>query len=157
MSDSLIRSQLVNLLTVRQAHMSLEDAVKGFPATHFNTKPTNVEYSFWHLLEHIRIAQWDILDYSRNPQYKHIEWPRDYWPAKDTLTDQAGWNRTLDQLTADRDTLVALIQDPKSDLYAAIPHGSDGHTILREILVVAQHNSYHLGEFAILRQVMGLW
>lgn len=157
MSESLIRNQLVNLLTIRQAHMSFDDAVKNFPIAHMNTKPSGVEYSFWHLLEHIRIAQWDILDYCRNPDYKHMEWPRDYWPAKEAETDQAGWQSTIDQFLADRAELVGIIQNPQTDLYAPIPHGTDGHTILREILVVADHNAYHIGELAILRQVVGIW
>ncbi len=157
MSETLIRGQLVNLLTKQQAHMGLEDAVKNFPAKDFNTRPPNVDYTFWHLLEHLRICQWDILDYCRNPNYKNIEWPRDYWPAKDATTDAAGWQHTLDQFNADLDELVALVNDPKTDLYAPIPHGYDGHTILREILVVADHNAYHIGEFAILRQVVNNW
>ena len=157
MSDEHVRAQLVNLLTVRQAHMSLEDAVKGFPLEHINAKPPGVEYTFWHLLEHLRIAQWDILDYIRNPQYKAIAWPRDYWPAPDAITEAGGWLQTIEQFLADRAALVTMVRDPQTDLYAPIPHGEDGHTILREILLVADHNAYHIGEFGILRQVMGLW
>lgn len=157
MSNSRIRTELVNLLTVRQAHMSFEDAVKDFPPAHFNTRPPNVEYTFWHLLEHLRIAQWDILDYFRNPYYKTIEWPRDYWPAPNAITDATGWQQTLAQFLADRAEMVSLVQDPQTNLYAPIPHGSDGHTILREILVAADHKAYHIGEFAILRQVVGIW
>ncbi|MBZ0282441.1 MAG: DinB family protein [Anaerolineae bacterium] len=157
MSESLIRQQLVNMLTVGQAHMTFEDAIKNFPAAHFNTRPQGIDYTFWHLLEHLRICQWDILDYCVNANYKHIEWPRDYWPAKDAVTDAAGWGRTVDQFIADRDALVALVQNPQTDLYSPIPHGYDGHTILREILVVADHNAYHIGEFGILRQIVGIW
>lgn len=157
MSESLIRQQLVNMLTVAQAHMTFEDAIKNFPAAHFNTRPTGVDYSFWHLLEHLRIGQWDILDYCVNANYKHLEWPSGYWPAKDAVTDAAGWGHTVDQFLADRSTLVAMVQNPQTDLYSPIPHGYDGHTILREILLVASHNAYHIGEFGILRQVMGLW
>ncbi|MBL8156013.1 MAG: DinB family protein [Anaerolineae bacterium] len=157
MSDQAIRQQLVNLLTVRQAHLNLDDAVKGFPVEHINTRPPKVEYTFWHLLEHLRITQWDILDYCRNPNYKEIRWPDDYWPARDAVTDAAGWQRTIDQFQADLDALVAIVQNPQTDLYSPIPHGYDGHTILREILVVADHNAYHIGEFAILRQVVGNW
>lgn len=157
MSESLIRQQLVNMLTVAQAHMTFEDAIKNFPAAHFNTRPPGVDYSFWHLLEHLRIGQWDILDYCVNANYKPIEWPRDYWPAKDAVTDADGWSRTVDQFLADRSTLVAMVQNPQTDLYSPIPHGYDGHTILREIFLVASHNAYHIGEFGILRQVMGLW
>ena len=157
MSETLIRAQLVNLLTVRQAHMSFEDAIKDFPPAHFNTQPPKVVYTFWHVLEHLRIAQWDILDYVRNPNYKSIEWPRDYWPAQEATTDAAGWQHTIDQFLADRAAFVAIIQDPQTDLYAPIPHGSKEHTILREVLITAEHNAYHIGEFAILRQVVGIW
>jgi DinB superfamily len=157
MSEQHIRAQLVNLLSVAQAHMTFEDAVKNFPPDKMNTRPQGVEYTFWHLLEHLRICQWDILDYCRNPQYKEMEWPREYWPARDAMTDTAGWQRTIDQFLADRAALVAMVQDPKTDLYSPIPHGYGGHTILREILVVADHNAYHIGEFGILRQVMGYW
>ena len=157
MSEQHIRAQLVNLLSVAQAHMTFEDAVKNFPPDKINTHPQGVEYTFWHLLEHLRICQWDILDYCRNPKYKEMEWPREYWPARDAVTDAAGWQHTIDQFLADRAALVALVQDPKTDLYSPIPHGYSGHTILREIMVVADHNAYHVGEFAILRQVMGYW
>lgn len=157
MSEALIRQQLVNMLTLAQAHMTFEDAVQNFPAAHFNTRPQGLEYSFWHLLEHLRLCQWDILDYCRNPNYQMMEWPRGYWPAKDATTDAAGWQKTIDAFIADRDELVAMVQNPQTDLYAAIPHGYDGHTILREILVVADHNAYHIGEFGILRQIVGIW
>ncbi len=157
MSETAIRTQLVNLLTKQQAHMNLDDALKRFPAKDFNTRPPNVEYTFWHLLEHLRITQWDILDYCRNPNYRNIEWPRDYWPAKDATTDAAGWQHTIDQFHTNLDELVAIVKDPKTDLYTPIPHGSDGHNILREILVVADHNAYHIGEFGILRQVVNNW
>ncbi len=157
MSEQVIRQQLVNMLTVAQAHMSFEDAVKNFPAAHFNTRPQGVEYTFWHVLEHLRLCQWDILDYCRNPQYKEMEWPREYWPTKEAVTDAAGWQKTIDEFLKDRNELVALVQNPHTDLYSPIPHGYGGHTILREILVVADHNAYHLGEFAILRQVVGCW
>ena len=157
MSDQHTRVQLVNLLTVRQAHMSFEDAVKGFPPEHINTRPPNVEYTFWHLLEHLRICQWDILDYIRNLHYKPVEWPRDYWPARQATTDQAGWEHTITRFQDDLKALVAIVQDPQTDLYRPIPHGYDGHTVLREILIVADHNAYHIGELAILRQSAGLW
>jgi hypothetical protein len=157
MSDTELRNQLVKMLTVQQAHMGLEQAIKNFPAKDFNTRPPNVEYTFWHLMEHLRITQWDILDYCRNSNYQSIQWPRDYWPAKDATTDEKGWQHTLDQFKADLSELVAIAKNPQTDLYAPIPHGSDGHNILREILVVADHNAYHIGEFGILRQVVKNW
>lgn len=155
--DALLRQQLVNLLTLPQAHMTLQDAVKDFPESHYNTRPTGVEYTFWHLLEHLRICQWDILDYCRNPNYQHMEWPRQYWPGPDAVTDATGWQLSINQFFTDLDALVQMVMNPQTDLYAPIPHGYDGHTILREILVVADHNAYHIGEFGILRQIMGIW
>jgi hypothetical protein len=137
--------------------MSFEDAVADFPPEQLNTRATNVSYTFWHLLEHLRRTQWDILDYIRNPNYVWQKWPDAYWPAGDAITDVAGWNRTIQQFLADRQTLVEIIQNPDTDLYAQIPHGSEGHNILREIEVVGAHNAYHTGELGILRQVMGLW
>lgn len=155
--DALLRQQLVNLLTMPQAHMTFDDAVKNFPSGHYNTRPTGVEYTFWHLLEHLRICQWDILDYCRNPKYQHMEWPRQYWPAPDAETDAAGWQHSINQFVTDLEALVAMVKNPQTDLYAPIAHGYDGHTILREILVVADHNAYHIGEFGILRQITGIW
>lgn len=157
MSNQHLRTELVNLLTLRQAHMVFEDAVRNFPLAQINTRPQGVDYTFWHLLEHLRICQWDILDYIRNPQYEHREWPRQYWPEAEAVTDAAGWQQTIDQFQADQAALIAIVEDPQTDLHAPIPHGQDGHTILREILVVADHNAYHIGEFAILRGILKLW
>ncbi len=157
MSDTITRAHLVDLLVRGNAHMSLEEAVKRFPAADYNTRPPNVDYSFWHLLEHLRITQWDILDYSRNPEYQYRKWPQAYWPAKDAETDAAGWKHTIEQFIADCAAMVAIVNDPQTDLYAQIPHGERGHTILREVLVVADHNAYHIGELGILRQVVGNW
>lgn len=156
-SDDALRQQLVNLLMVQQAHMGFEDAVANFPQEHINTNPPQVEYTFWHLIEHIRICQWDILDYIRNPNYHELEWPKGYWPDPSAKTDWVGWNKTIQDFLRDRQALVDIVKDPATDLYAQIPHGYEGHNILREILVVADHNAYHIGELGILRQVMGLW
>lgn len=155
--DEPLRQQLVNLLLERQAHMLFEDAIADFPETHINGRPPGVDYSFWHLLEHLRICQHDILDYIRNPHYQALSFPDDLWPAKESETDRDGWQQAIDRFLADRQALVEIVQNPATDLYAQIPHGWAGHNILREILVVADHNAYHLGELGILRQVMGLW
>jgi len=155
--DQALRQQLVNVLIKRQAHMAFEDAVANFPQAHINTKPQGLNYSFWHLIEHIRICQWDILDYIRNPDYAWPDFPKDYWPAHDATTDHAGWDKTIAQFKADSEALVQIIHNPNNDLHAQIVHGSPGHSIMREILVVADHNAYHIGELGILRQIMGLW
>lgn len=155
-ADRELRRQLVALLRGGQAYMPFDEVVGDFPPEHYNTRVPNAPYTFWHLLEHLRFAQWDILDYIRNPQYIWPNWPADYWPAPEAVTDAAGWARTLAQFTADRDALIALVQDPATDLTAPLPHAPQ-HNLLREVLLVANHNAYHSGELAILRGVMGLW
>ncbi len=155
-SDQVLRDQLLALLRGGQAAMTFDQAVADFPLEHINAQPPNVTYSFWFLLEHLRIAQWDILDYIRNPQYQYRQWPDDYWPHAGSQTDATGWNKTINDFRADSHALEAIVRDPALDLTAPLPHAPQ-HNILREILVVADHNAYHLGEFAILRQVMGLW
>ena len=152
-----LRKQLVNLLLVQQAHMSLEDAAADFPEDSINIKPQNADYTFWHLLEHIRICQRDILDYITNPDYVAPEFPKGLWPGPQAETEMAGWYGSVEAFIKDRQMLVEIIRDPANDLYAQIPHGEPGHNILREILVVADHNAYHVGELAALRQVMRLW
>lgn len=156
-SDAILREQLVNLLVKRQAHMIFEDAVKDFPEHAINLKATNVDYSFWHLLDHIRFCQWDILDYIRNPDYVSVEFPKGYWQPLDSTCTLEQWNNTIEQFYADRQALVDIINDPNTDLHAQIPHGKEEHNILREINIAGQHNAYHIGEFGILRSVMGLW
>lgn len=156
MNDQITRQQLLEQLTIRRAHMSLEDAVTDFPESLINTRPPNVSYTFWHLLEHIRIAQADILDFILNPDYQSPSWPADYWPPVEATTDAAGWQRSLDQFQGDAARLAALVQDENVDLYEDLPH-APGYSILREILVVTDHNAYHIGELAILRQVLDTW
>lgn len=157
MNDQHIREQLVNALTKQQAYQMFDDVIKDFPPEHYNTFPTNVPYSFWHLLEHIRIAQWDILEYIVNPDYQGRDWPAEYWPTPDSKATQDMWQNTVSGFRSDLQTLVQIVEDPQRDLCAQIPHAHPGHTILREINVVATHNAYHIGEMGILRQVMGLW
>ena len=155
--DLALQEQLINLLLQRQAHMIFEDAVANFPQEHINTRPPKLDYSFWHLLEHIRICQFDILDYIGNPDYSAPNFPEGLWPEKYAECTFAGWNRTIEQFYADRQALLEIIENPETDFYAPIPHGWDGHNVLREILIVADHNAYHIGELGILRQVMSLW
>jgi hypothetical protein len=154
--EQLIRKQLVTLLNSEEAHMCFAEAVADFPAEFMNTRPPNVSYTPWHLLEHMRLAQWDILDFIRNPKYVAPEWPAGYWPPTDSEADPIAWHNTIKQFESDRRALQNLVLDLDTDLYVPIPHGQ-GQTIFREILVVSDHNAYHLGEFAILRQVMSTW
>jgi hypothetical protein len=154
--DQVIREHVVQLLAHSQAHMSFEEAVADFPPAQINIVFPNGTYTAWHLLEHLRLTQWDILDFMCNPHYQEREWPQDYWPAPDLQASPEDWQRTIASFQADLRTLVEMARDPATDLYAPIPHGS-GQTILRELLLVADHNAYHIGELAIMRQVMGTW
>jgi hypothetical protein len=155
-NDKVMRAQLLALLRGGNAHLDFDQAVAEFPAEYTNRKPFNVPYTPWHLLEHIRIAQWDILEFIRNPEHVSPDWPEGYWPAPDEQADEARWQQTLAEFRADLKAIQDLVTDPKTDLLAPIPH-AEGYTIFREILLVADHNAYHIGEFAILRQVMGTW
>ena len=157
MNDSALRLQLINALQNRQAHQVFDDIVAGFPALHFNTRPEGLPYSLWHLLEHMRIAQADILDYIENPNYQYLNFPQDYWPPPEAEADEPAWQATLEAFRDDLSALVSIVRDPSRDLFAQIPQGQPGHNILREVIIVAQHNSYHIGEFGILRATLGLW
>jgi hypothetical protein len=137
--------------------MGFEDAVAAFPADAMNRPAPNVPYTPWHILEHLRITQWDILEYIRDSaQYLAPNWPEDYWPDQSAETTTAGWQKTVDGFVADRNAIEAILRDPATDLSAPLPQ-TPGHTIVREVRLLANHNSYHVGEFAILRQVMGTW
>jgi hypothetical protein len=136
--------------------MTFEQAVAHFPGEHFNTRPANFTYTPWHILEHLRIAQWDILEFIRNPAHISPQWPEGYWPDPVATAGQEQWHSTISAFLSDLGALRDIVADPGTDLYAQIPH-APGYTIFREILVVSDHNAYHIGEFAILRQVMGTW
>jgi DinB family protein len=156
MTDAAMRKELLKLLAGVDAHMTFEEAVADFPDDAINQRPPNVSYTPWHLLEHIRLTQWDILDYVRNPAYAERSWPDEYWPAEDATATPAQFAETIRQCLADRKALADLVTDPGQDLFAVIPN-TPGHTLAREVRVAADHTAYHVGEFAILRQVMGTW
>jgi hypothetical protein len=151
-----LRRQLADLIDGVGAHMPFEEAVEDFPDEAMNRRAPNVDYTPWHLIEHLRLTQLDILQYVTDPAYEEQTWPDDYWPDKAATATHDVWDATIRDFLADRATLRALVADPGRDLFAVIP-GSPGHTLLREIRIDADHNAYHVGEFAILRQVMGTW
>jgi hypothetical protein len=151
-----LRSQLVEQLRGGRAFFTFDQAVADFPMAHINTRPPNVPYTFWAILEHMRIAQLDILDYIPGTHYKPLAWPADYWPALDREVTPDIWQETINQFKADLEALVAIVRNPATDLTAPLPHAPQ-HNTLREILIIADHNAYHTGEFAILRQVVGVW
>ena len=156
-ADKEIRNQLVSSLESGQAHMALAEAVKAFPTSAINSRLPRVSYSFWHLVEHIRLAQRDMLDYMTSTSYEEPAFPQGYWPARTARATSAQWRRSLEQFHADREAMIALVRDPARDLFAAVPNSAGKHTVFRCCLVIADHNSYHIGELAIGRQVAGLW
>ncbi|MFQ5436216.1 MAG: DinB family protein [Anaerolineae bacterium] len=155
-SDKVLREQLLALLRGGNAHLGFENAIAEFPPAHINTRPPNVPYTPWHLLEHIRIAQWDILEFIRNPDHVSPKWPQGYWPPQDAKADEVDWEKTIRDFRAGLQTLQDIVRDPATDFFAPIPHAKS-YTIFREILLVADHNAFHIGEFSILRQVMETW
>jgi DinB family protein len=156
MNEAALRKQLLALLAGEGAHMTLEEAVADFPDEAMNSRPPNVDYSPWQLLEHIRLTQADILEYVVNPDYAERSWPEDYWPSSDAKATPKQFAETIRGCLADRKALADLVADPDYDVFAVIPN-TRGHTLLREIRIAADHTAYHVGEFAILRQVMGTW
>ncbi len=148
-----LRNHLDTLLGMEGAHISFRAAVTGFPAAQRGAKPHGAPHSAWELLEHLRLAQEDILDFSRNPGYQERIFPDDYWPPTPEPPSAAAWEESVRRFEQDLAEMRQLIADPARDLFAPIPHG-DGQTLLREALVLADHNSYHLGQFMFLRKTL---
>jgi hypothetical protein len=156
--DNEARVQLVNALTLAQAHMTLDEAVTAFPPDNINTRPPFCNYTFWQLLEHIRFCQHDILEYATADSYVCPRYPDDLWLPVSALSDLDGWNGTLAAIYHDRQQLIDTLNDPATDIYAPLPNsGEDKHSLLREILILSAHNSYHIGEIVALRQALGIW
>jgi hypothetical protein len=154
--QKVLRQQLFDLLRGGNAHMDVDEIVGDFPLEFINDKVSNVPYSFWQILEHMRIAQWDILEFIRNPSHVSPHYPEGYRPDPHEKADKAGWLKTVSDFREDLEALQKMVLDSNVDLFAPIPHANE-YTIFREILLVADHNAYHLGELAIIRQVMDLW
>jgi uncharacterized damage-inducible protein DinB len=155
-NDKALREHLIKLLQGGEAHATFERGVNDFPVELRGKTPKGAEHSPWQVLEHLRLAQDDILDFSTNAQYRPKEWPREYWPEDPEPPDAKAWEIAIAAYQKDLKALCALVEDEKTDLYAKIPHG-EGQTILREVLVVADHNSYHLGQLVLLRRLLGVW
>jgi hypothetical protein len=151
-----LREQLAKLLSWEEAHVGFDAAVAGLPAELRGTAPAGLPYSPWQLVEHLRITQHDILDFCRNPTYKEMSWPADYWPRGAEPPSDSAWNASIDQFRRDRSELEALARDPAIDLEDRIPHGT-GQTYLRELLLVADHTAYHIGELIVVRRLLGAW
>jgi uncharacterized damage-inducible protein DinB len=156
MNERALREQLASLLSWEDAHAGLDRIVDGVPPDRWAAAAPGMPHTLWQLLEHLRLSQHDILDFCRNPGYTELEWPDDYWPAPSVRPTAADVARSLAALREDRRALQAMALDPTVDLLAPIPHGS-GQTSLRELLLVADHTSYHLGQMVDLRRALGIW
>ena len=154
--DKSLREHLLYLLRGGGAHLDFDKAIAGLPAELRGAKPSGIPFSAWGLLEHMRIAQWDILEFSRDPKHVSPSWPEGYWPPSDAPPDPEAWDRSVAAFRADRKAMEQLAASSKTDLHARIPHG-DGQTILREALLAADHNAYHLGQLVMLRRLLGAW
>jgi hypothetical protein len=155
-SDVALRKHLVEVLTGGHAHATFEQAVKGLPVSLQGKVPKGAEHSPWQLLEHLRIAQSDILEFSRDAKHQSPNWPEGYWPKEKAPADDKAWEKSVRAFKKDLKAMVALIEDDQIDLFAKIPHG-DGQTILREALLTADHNAYHIGQLVLVRRLLGAW
>ena len=153
--NSLIKN-LEHLLDKGHAHVSLDDALKDLPFEVLGEKPGNLPYSIWQLTSHIRIAQWDILEFSRNENHISPKWPEGYWPAEAGPGSIAEWEKCMLQIKDDRKAFIKLLKDAGDQLYAPFPYG-DGQSLLKEALVLADHNSYHTGEIIVVRKLLNVW
>jgi hypothetical protein len=152
-NDQELREHLLYLLRGGRAHIDFESVVKDFPVALINKKVEQIPYTAWQLIEHMRIAQWDILEFSRNHKHSSPAWPEGYWPDNDTSADDETWQASLNSFRSDLKELQELLTDPRTDLFAKIKHG-DGQTVLREVLLVADHNAYHLGVLVTLKRML---
>lgn len=154
--DETLRKHLLDLLGGGGAHVRFDDAVKDFPAELRGRKPEGSPHTAWQLLEHMRIAQWDILEFSRDPKHASPDFPSGYWPETEAPPDAKAWEKSVQAFRKDLKAMEGLVTDSKSNLFARIPHG-EGQTLLREALVLADHNSYHLGQLVLVRKQLGAW
>lgn len=153
MNDKALRKHVLSLLTGRNAHLGFEDFIKDFPVDACGRKIQDLPYTAWQVLEHMRIAQWDILEFSRDPAHVSPEFPKGYWPDPDEPGNGKVWKNTVERFRADLKQMEELVADQAVDLFAKIPHGK-GQTILREALLIADHNAYHLGALLVMSRLL---
>jgi hypothetical protein len=154
--DKALRQHLLYLLQEGGAHAMFEDVIQGLPEKLRGQKAPNFPHTAWMLVEHMRIAQRDILEFSRNPKHESPKWPDGYWPKTEAPPSAAGWTKSIASFRKDLKAMESLIANPKTDLYAPLPWG-EGQTVLREVLLVADHNAYHAGQLVMLRRLLGAW
>jgi hypothetical protein len=155
-NDTSLRKHVLALLGAGQAHAPFDAAVKNLPVALRGKRPKGAAHSPWEILEHMRIAQWDILEFSRDSKHVSPPWPAGYWPKTQAPPNAKAWSQSVRSFLADLDAMRKLVADESTGLFAAIPQG-DGQTILREALLVASHNSYHIGEMVLVRRLLGAW
>ena len=151
-----LRRELLGFIERPNTHQSLPEVLADFPEKLINEKPSGVPYTFWRLLEHIRITQYDMIDFMTNPNYKEMEWPKDYWPAEGEKATVKMWNEAIANFQKDMEKMKKIIGDPSVDLLAPIAHG-EGQTIFREVFQVIDHNGYHIGQLAVMMRAQGAW
>jgi len=154
--ERVLRQHLAHVLEWKEAHAGLDAAFEAFPHELRGVRPSGFRHSAWELLEHTRLAQRDILDFVRDPEYPEKRWPDDYWPTAPAPTSEDAWEHSLRGYREDRAALRSLVLDPDADLLSPIPHG-DGQTLLREVLLAADHAAYHTGQVVLLRRALGIW
>ena len=155
-NERLLREHVLELLSGGHAHLDFEKAIAGLPTKLRGARLPGLPHTPWRLLEHMRIAQWDILRFSVDPKHISPEFPDGYWPSGDAPPDAAAWDRSIAAFRADLQAIKDLVTNPDTDLFKPIPHGQ-GQTILREALLVADHNAYHLGQLVTVRRMLGAW
>jgi hypothetical protein len=156
--NAILREQLVQVLRGGAAHVDFLSALKDFPAEHYGTTPQNAAHSAWELLEHIRIALHDLYEFSTSDKYEEKKWPEGYWPEAAKPASPQNWHASVRAIEESLQQFEALVKDPRSNLFAQIPWGtSKDQTLLREVLLAATHTSYHIGEFVLLRRLLGAW
>ena len=148
-----VREQVIKLLRGGQAHLTFDEVVMDFPAKLRGVKPTGAPHTAWQLVEHMRIALWDILEFSRDATHVSPPWPDGYWPKDEKPPGNAAWTSSIESIRRDMAAMENLVENPKTDLYTKIPHGT-GQNILREALLVADHNAYHIGQLMLLRRML---
>lgn len=155
-NDAALRKHLIELLRSRGAHADFDEAVDGLAESLRGARAKDLPFTAWRLLEHLRLAQWDILEFSRDAKHQSPQWPEGYWPEGDAPPDAAAWDASVAAFRRGLAEMEKLVKDPSNDLFALIPHGQ-GQTLLREALLVADHNSYHVGQLILLRRLLGAW
>ena len=155
-ADAVVREHVVHLLKGGNAHVGFDDAVEKLPAKRRGTFAKGLAHTPWQLLEHLRITQWDILEFTRNPMHVSPEFPEGYWPEGTGPESDAAWQRSVQRFREGQKAMIALVKNPRTDLYAKLPHGH-GQTALQEALLLADHNAYHIAQMVDVRRALGCW